>query len=73
MLSEPEQAVLQGLARGQSGKAIAAALSVSADTVNRHVKHTYAKLRARHRAATGRSSDGAAASGRGQTAPRPYA
>ena len=39
--------MLQGLARGQSGQAIAVALSVSTDTVNRHVKQIYEKLHAR--------------------------
>ena len=43
-ISEREHAVLQGLARGQSGQAIAVALSVSTDTVNRHVKQIYEKL-----------------------------
>ena len=43
-LSEREQAVLQGLARGQSGQTIAAALSVSTETVNRHVKQIDEKL-----------------------------
>ena len=71
-LSEREQAVLQGLARGQSGQAIAAALAVSPDTVNRHVKQIYEKLRVRHRAAAGRQGVGASASGRSQTAPRLY-
>ena len=46
-ISEREHAVLQGLARGQSGQAIAVALSVSTDTVNRHVKQIYEKLHAR--------------------------
>ena len=45
-LSGPEQAVLQGLAQGQTCPTIAVALSVSTDTVNRHVKQIYQKLRA---------------------------
>jgi DNA-binding NarL/FixJ family response regulator len=48
-LSEREQAVLEGLARGQSCQGIAAALSVSTGTVNRHVKHICEKLRACNR------------------------
>ena len=66
-LSEPEQAVLQGLARGQTCPAIAVALSVSTDTVKRHVKQTYEKFR--HRATAGCRGAGAAAAGRGQTPP----
>ena len=46
-LSEREQTVLQALARGQTCKAITAALSVSTDTVNRHVKQIYEKLHVR--------------------------
>ena len=48
-LSEREQAVLQGLARGQAYKEIASALSVSTHTVNSHVKHIYEKLHVRSR------------------------
>ena len=43
-LSEREQTVLRGLARGQAYKEIAAAMSVSAHTVNSHVKNIYEKL-----------------------------
>jgi DNA-binding NarL/FixJ family response regulator len=43
-LSEREQAVLRGLARGQAYKEIAAAMSISTHTVNSHVKKIYQKL-----------------------------
>jgi DNA-binding NarL/FixJ family response regulator len=43
-LSEREQSVLQGLARGEAYKEIAAAMSISAHTVNSHVKKIYHKL-----------------------------
>ncbi len=43
-LSERELAVLRGLARGQAYKEIAAAMSISAHTVNSHVKKIYQKL-----------------------------
>ena len=50
-LSEREQTVLRGLARGQAYKEIASAMSVSAHTVNSHVKNIYEKLHVRSREA----------------------
>jgi DNA-binding NarL/FixJ family response regulator len=43
-LSEREQAVLRGLARGEAYKEIASAMSISTHTVNSHVKKIYQKL-----------------------------
>ena len=48
-LSEREQNVLRGLARGQAYKEIASTMSISAHTVNSHVKHIYEKLHVRSR------------------------
>jgi len=48
-LSEREREVLQGLAQGHAYKEIATALSISAHTVNTHVKHIYEKLHVRSR------------------------
>jgi DNA-binding NarL/FixJ family response regulator len=49
-LSSRELQVLRQMARGQSYKEIALALSISPHTVNDHLKNMYAKLRANNRA-----------------------
>jgi two-component system nitrate/nitrite response regulator NarL len=44
LLTEREREILQLLARGESNKAIANALSISYDTVKQHVRHILTKL-----------------------------
>jgi DNA-binding NarL/FixJ family response regulator len=50
LLTAREHDVLQGLARGQTEKQVAADLSISAMTVHNHVKNIYGKLDAHSRA-----------------------
>lgn len=50
-LSDRELEVLVALARGRTNKEIAAALGISAKTVQHHVAHVYGKIGARSRAA----------------------
>lgn len=48
-LTPREMAVMDELVEGLSAKEIAAALAISTDTVNAHLKHIYQKLHARSR------------------------